>query len=191
MEQIIRDKNIKSLNESICQLNKMIDYNTKNLTFCNNYITKTLDQLCKLMPESDKTEKYGDVKGKYPFYTSSVNCTKYCNTFEYNTESLILGDNDYPNINYDIKFSVSNDCYVLQKDDNSINLKYLYYYILCILNNIDHKVNSNYLSKDYILYIQIPIIPLEDQEKYIVYCEDIQKQIEQYKQDIEKYKNLI
>lgn len=187
MEQIIQEKYIKSLNKSIFQLNKINDYNTKNLTFCNNYITKTLDQLCKFMPESIKTEKYGNFKGKYPFYTSSVNCTKYCDTFDYDTESLILGDNEYPNIHYDIKFSVNNDCYVLQKNDNGINLKYLYYYISCILNNFDHKVNSNYLSKDYILYIQIPIIPLEDQEKYIVSCEDIQKQIEQYKQDIYKY----
>lgn len=73
---------------------------------------------------------------------------------DFNKDSIIITLNG--NVKYIDKYNyLPNDCIILQSKNNSIKLKYIYFYLL---------YNFNYES---IRYIEIPIITLEKQ-KYII-----------------------
>ena len=139
----------------------------------------TLEELCIFLPKSKRKASYGNEKGQYPFYTSSMVCKKYCDEYDYDTESLIIGDGGGPNINYNILFSVSDHCYVLQKKNDIVYLKYVYYYILNNLNMLNELytgVAIKNISKTNIENIQIPVPSLERQEYIIEYLSFIHEQ---------------
>jgi len=99
--------------------------------FQEGIIIKTLGEICKFDIKSKRNAKYGCKDGLYPFFKSSMKIDSYVNEPDYQEESLIIGDGGEPNINYGIKFSTSDHCYVLQnKNKLLVNLKYIYYCVL-------------------------------------------------------------
>ena len=69
------------------------------------------------------------IKKKFPYYKSSQKVDSYVDEPDYQEESLIIGDGGEPNINYGVKFSASDHCYILQNKNKSLILKYAYYYL--------------------------------------------------------------
>lgn len=139
-------------------------------------VMKTLGEVCEFLCKSKRKASYGKKEGKYPFYTSSKFCNKYCNEYDYNDECLIIGTGGTANIKYDTKFSCSTDNFIIKINTEQIKIKYIYYYIL---NNIELLQNGfigvglQHISKNYIKNVKIPIPPLERQNEIVEYLDFI------------------
>lgn len=140
-------------------------------------LVKTLGEICKFLPKSKRNAKYGDNEGTYPFFKSSTKVDSYVNEPDYEEESLIIGDGGEPNINYGVKFSTSDHCYILQNKDGSLlNLKYVYYYLyhnLEMMKQLYTGVAIKNISKTNIEGIKIPIPSLERQQNVVKYLDFI------------------
>ena len=152
------------------------EYIKKETILYNNDITiKSLGDICKFMPKSKRNAKYGNKDGLYPFFKSSIKINSYVDKYDYDEESLIIGDGGEPNINYGIKFSTSDHCYILQNKNKELyNLKYIYYYIfnnLNIMNSLYKGIGIKNISKTDIEKLEIPVPSLEKQKEIVEYCE--------------------
>jgi restriction endonuclease S subunit len=140
-------------------------------------VVKNLGEVCKFLPKSKRNAKYGNDEGLYPFFKSSMTVKNYVNEADYEEESLIIGDGGEPNINYGLKFSTSDHCYILQNKNKIIlNLKYCYYYLfhnLDIMDKLYTGVAIKNISKTNIENIKIPIPPLEKQQEIVKYLDFI------------------
>jgi type I restriction-modification system DNA methylase subunit/restriction endonuclease S subunit len=140
-------------------------------------VMKTLGEVCKFLPKSKRQASYGEKRGKYPFFKSSIKVDSYVDEADYDEESLIIGDGGEPNINYGIKFSTSDHCYILQnKNKLLLNLKYAYYYLyhnLDMMKQLYTGVAIKNISKINIEGIKIPIPSLDKQQKIGKYLDFI------------------
>lgn len=140
-------------------------------------VMKTLGEVCNFLPKSKRNAKYGNKEGIYPFFKSSTKVDSYVDEPDYEEESLIIGDGGEPNINYGVKFSTSDHCYILQNKNKSLlNIKYAYYYVysnLNIMKQLYTGVAIKNISKSNISQIKIPIPSLERQQEIIRYLDFI------------------
>jgi type I restriction-modification system DNA methylase subunit len=150
---------------------------TEEEQYEESVVVKTLGEVCKFLSKSKRNAKYGNDKGLYPFFKSSMNTKYYVDEPDYEEESLIIGDGGEPNINYGIKFSTSDHCYILQnKIKLLLNLKYAYYYLyhnLDIMTKLYTGVAIKNISKTNIEGIKIPIPSLERQQEIVKYLDFI------------------
>ena len=140
-------------------------------------VVKTLGEVCEFLPKSKRNAKYGNKEGLYPFFKSSTKLNSYVDEPDYEEESLIIGDGGEPNINYGIKFSTSDHCYILQNKNNLLlNIKYAYYYLyhnLDMMKQLYTGVAIKNISKTNIKGIKIPIPSLERQKEIVKYLDFI------------------
>lgn len=127
------------------------------------------DKLLKFLSKSKIKAGDGRESGKYPFFTSSAILSKYIDVFNYEDESLIFGSGGNASIHYcNEKFATSTDCFVVNKDNEDIDLKYVYYYLksnIKLLEDGFKGAGLKHISKKYISEIKIPLLPLEEQQK--------------------------
>ena len=188
----IYDKCIKTSTEKILELKQLNEYCLSTQKIFGENIMKTLGEVCKFLPKSKRQASFGQLSGKYPFFKSSLNVSHYVDNPDYTEESLIIGDGGEPNINYGIKFSTSDHCYILQnKIKDCIILKYVYYYYYNNLDMMKHLytgVAIKNISKLNIESIKIPIPSLERQKEIVDYCEFNDSLIKQLEKEIEQNK---
>ena len=157
----------------------------KDTEYGEGVVVKTLGEVCKFLPKSKRNAKYGNKEGLYPFFKSSTKVDSYIDEPDYEEESLIIGDGGEPNINYGIKFSTSDHCYILQnKNKLLLNIKYAYYYLyhnLDMMKQLYTGVAIKNISKTNIEGIKIPIPSLERQQEIVEECEQITKSIDTIK----------
>jgi type I restriction-modification system DNA methylase subunit len=153
------------LNNSICSLNGK-DYNKKIIKCGKDYELKKLGDICTFLRKSKRNASFGQLEGKYNFYTSSDKVQK-CDIVDYNEESIIIGDGGVANIKIDTIFSCSDHNYIINTKYN----KYIYYLISgnmnYLINGFSGSVLKN-ISKEYLLNLQIPIPKTEEKIKYWV-----------------------
>ena len=138
-------------------------------------VVKTLGEVCEFLPKSKRQASYGNSEGKYPFYTSSQKCSKYCDEYDYEDECLIIGTGGNANIKYNKKFSCSTDNFIIKINKEHL-VKYIYYYLslnIEILQNGFMGVGLQHISKEYINNIKIPIPCLEKQQTIVAYLDFI------------------
>jgi type I restriction enzyme S subunit len=138
-------------------------------------VVKTLEEVCKFLPKSKRQASYGEKHGKYPFYTSSQTCSKYCDEYDYEDECLIIGTGGNANIKYSSKFSCSTDNFVIKINQGQL-VKYIYYYLsinIEVLQKGFVGVGLQHISKEYISNIKIPIPSLERQQEIVKYLDFI------------------
>ena len=150
---------------------------TEETQYEEGVVVKTLGEVCKFLPKSKRNAKYGNKEGLYPFFKSSIKVDSYIDEPDYDEESLIIGDGGEPNINYGIKFSTSDHCYILQnKNKLLLNIKYVYYYLyhnLDMMKQLYTGVAIKNISKTNIEGIKIPIPSLDKQQKIVKYLDFI------------------
>jgi len=165
---------------------------TEEEEFQEGVVVKTLGEVCKFLPKSKRNAKYGNKEGLYPFFKSSIKVDSYVDEPDYEEESLIIGDGGEPNINYGVKFSTSDHCYILQnKNKLLLNIKYGYYYLyhnLDMMSQLYTGVAIKNISKTNITNIKIPIPSLERQKEIVDYCEYNDTLIKQLEKEIENNK---
>jgi len=189
---------------SICKVGYKDIVNNGYSLFVNKYNTveeKKLDgikymkigDICEFLPKSKKQSSYGKDTGKYPFYTSSQELTKYCDDFDYSDECLILGTGGNANIKFNKNFSCSADNFIIKSANKSIMNKYIYYYLKVNIEKISelfHGATIKHLSKTDLEKIQIPV-PSMDKQKEIVETLDLfYEQIERNTQSIKAYERI-
>lgn len=108
--------------------------------------------------------------GKYPFYTSSNELSKYLNEYSFDKTSLIFGTGGNASIHYtNVPFSVSTDCVVaIPMDESKICAKFVFYYLSGNINLLEEGFKGaglKHISKAYINEIQIPLPPLATQKR--------------------------
>ena len=140
-------------------------------------IMKTLGEICTFLPKSKRNAKFGKTEGQYPFFKSSTKIGSFVDEPDHEIESLIIGDGGEPNINYGVKFSASDHCYILQtKSGLLLNLKYVYYYLQHNLDTIEKYytgVGLKNISKTNIESIILPIPSLKRQNEIVEYLDFI------------------
>ncbi len=146
-------------------------------------------------PKSKIKAGDGLLKGKYKFFTSSKTQTKFINKSNYTEPALIFGTGGNASVHYcDELFATSTDCLVFTSCDNSILLKTIYLYLMgnmFLLENGFKGAGLKHISKDYILNIEIPLPPLEEQKKIASELDKITSLIEKRKEQIEKLDLLV
>ena len=139
-------------------------------------VIKTLGEVCVFAKKSKRQASYGNKTGLYPFYTSSIVKELYVDTYDYEYESIIIGDGGEPNVNYGVQFSVSDHCHVLYSTDEQVSMKYIYYYMfnnLGLYSKLYTGVGIKNISKDKISKIKIPVPSLERQQEIVDYLDFI------------------
>lgn len=113
----------------------------------------------------------GEIKGKFPFYTSSNVLNKYIDEYLFDGESLIFGTGGNASIHFARdKFNVSTDCLVAQTKNGKINTKFIYYFLLLnkhILEQGFKGAGLKHISKSYISNISIPEVDRTEQDKIV------------------------
>jgi type I restriction enzyme M protein len=130
-----------------------------------------LGEICEFIGKGGRPASFATENGKIPFVVSS-SFEKKCDTADFDTEALIIGDGGSANIHYiNGRFSASDHTYVLKnKNEEAVSLMYVYILILNNLEIIEKGFQGQGLknvSKKHLQSIQIPLPPLEIQEQIV------------------------
>jgi type I restriction enzyme S subunit len=112
--------------------------------------------------------KQGNTEGKYPFYSSSSEFTKFTDEYDYKGNCMIFGTGGNASIHFqEGSFSTSTDCIVAKiKNEKEVFAKYVYLYFKSNMNILKSGFKGaglKHISKGYISNIQIPLPPIDDQ----------------------------
>lgn len=112
--------------------------------------------------------------GSFPFFTSSPVLSKYVDSFQFGSPSLIFGTGGSASVHIcENSFSVSTDCLVAQLKPEAVkrfDIKFIYYYLfgnIEILENGFKGAGLKHISKGYINNIDIPELSFEDQKRIV------------------------
>ena len=112
----------------------------------------------------------GKKEGQYPFYTSGEEI-KYLDTFQFNTQGLIIGKGGNPNWRFAKgMFSMSTDCCLLTAKQESVDIEYVYYYLCAfptIMQRLYKGVGIKHISLADIKNIEIEYPPIEVQRTIV------------------------
>ena len=116
----------------------------------------------------------GSSSGTFPFFTSSPILSKYSESFQFKSPSIIFGTGGSASVHVcDKPFSVSTDCLVAQikpELSKKFVIKFIYYYLsknIWILEKGFKGAGLRHISKSYIDNIAIPELPFEDQKRIV------------------------
>ena len=120
-----------------------------------------LKDLFDYLPKSKIKAGDGLESGKYPFYTSSENLSRYLNDFQHEPGCLIFGTGGKANVHLaKSRFSTSTDCITIKpKPTAQIDAQYTFQYFrgnMQVLENGFKGAGLKHISKAYLSDIQIP-----------------------------------
>lgn len=158
-----------------------------------------------------KTEKFKDLyffhqkskikagdglgKGEFPFYTSSEKLSKWINKSQFNTRALVFGTGGKASIHLaDGRFSVSTDCLIASSKQEYVNIKFAFYYLYGNMHLLERGFKGaglKHISKKYIENLDIPIPPIETQNKIVTVLDKACSLIIKREESIELLDKLI
>lgn len=156
-----------------------------------------LENLIKL--ETGKLDSnYANEKGIYPFFTCAPTPLKI-DTYSYDKKAILLaGNNANGNFHinyYEGKFDAYQRTYIIEvKNEEILNIKFLYYYLKICLNNFKHfsqGTSTKFLTKKIINNFKIRLPPLDFQLKCINILKIIDKEITTIKKINKNLENQI
>jgi len=122
-------------------------------------------------PKSNIKAGDGLEKGRFPFYTSSPKLTKWIDKEQHFDEALIFGTGGLASVHFeDQPFSTSTDCIVAITTNKEIKTKFVYYYLFGNIHLLERGFKGaglKHISKKYIENLDIPILPIEIQNKIV------------------------
>ena len=121
----------------------------------------SLENLFDFLPKSKIKAGEGLREGKYPFYTSSENQSKYLNDYSYEPGCLVFGTGGKASAHFTISpFSTSTDCITIKpKPSINIDAGYVFQYFkgnMHVLENGFKGAGLKHISKDYLSDLKIP-----------------------------------
>ena len=110
-------------------------------------------------------------EGNFPFYTSSSTLKKRIDKAQHFDEALIFGTGGSASVHFAGEpFATSTDCIVAITKHEDLNAKFVYYYLFGNIHLLERGFKGaglKHISKKYIENIDIPILPIETQNKII------------------------
>lgn len=129
-----------------------------------------INDLFVIQTNSKLKANEGKKVGQYPFYTSGEEI-KYLDTFQCNTQGLIIGKGGNPNWRFAKgMFSMSTDCCLLTAKQESVDIEYVYYYLCAfptIMQRLYKGVGIKHISLADIKNIEIEYPPIEVQRTIV------------------------
>ena len=129
-----------------------------------------INDLFDIQTNSKLKANEGKKVGQYPFYTSGEE-VKYLDTFQFNTQGLIIGKGGNPNWRFAKgMFSMSTDCCLLTAKQESVDIEYVYYYLCAfptIMQRLYKGVGIKHISLADIKNIEIEYPPIEVQRTIV------------------------
>ena len=129
-----------------------------------------INDLFVIQTNSKLKANEGKKVGQYPFYTSGEEI-KYLDTFQFNTQGLIIGKGGNPNWRFAKgMFSMSTDCCLLTAKQESVDIEYVYYYLCAfptIMQRLYKGVGIKHISLADIKNIEIEYPPIEVQRTIV------------------------
>ncbi|MEP7268053.1 MAG: restriction endonuclease subunit S [Saprospiraceae bacterium] len=134
-------------------------------------------------------------KGRFPFYTSSPKLTKWIDKEQHFDEALIFGTGGLASIHFeDQPFSTSTDCIVAITTIKEIKTKFVYYYLFGNIHLLERGFKGaglKHISKKYIENLDIPILPIETQNKIVAILDKASSLIRRREENIELLDELL
>lgn len=158
---------------------------------CSKWTSVIFNDIVEFMLKSNRKAGDGLDNGIFPFYTSSQTQNKFINEADYKEQCLIFGTGGKATIHISDNFSCSADNFIIKINKDNINQKFIYYYLLKNINILENGFTGaglKHLSKAYLQNIQIPIPPLEIQERVVKEIEEYEKIINGCKQIVDNWK---
>ncbi len=156
--------------------------------------TEKFLMLFNFSPKSNFKASEGTDKGNFPFYTSSSTLSKRIDKAQYYDNSLIFGTGGSPSVHFSDKpFSTSTDCIVATPKIEIINAKYVYYYLFGNIHILERGFKGaglKHISKKYIEKINVPIFPIEIQNKIVTVLDKAFSLINKRELSIKLYEEL-
>ena len=154
-----------------------------------------LKELFKFAPKSKMKAGDGADEGNFLFYTSSLVVSKRTDKPQYYEESLIFGNGGGASIHYcDEPFATTSHCYVAIRKVEYINTKFVYYYFfqnLYLLEKGFKGVGLKNISYKYIENIDIPIFPIDIQNKIVSVLDKANALISDRKESLQLLEDLL
>lgn len=129
-----------------------------------------INDLFVIQTNSKLKANEGKKVGQYSFYTSGEEI-KYLDTFQFNTQGLIIGKGGNPNWRFAKgMFSMSTDCCLLTAKQESVDIEYVYYYLCAfptIMQRLYKGVGIKHISLADIKNIEIEYPPIEVQRTIV------------------------
>jgi type I restriction enzyme S subunit len=157
--------------------------------------TEKFKNLFGFAPKSSIKAGDGLEKGNFPFYTSSQKLTKRIDREQHFEEALIFGTGGIASVHFaDEPFSTSTDCLVAISINKEIKTKFVYYYLfgnIYLLERGFKGAGLKHISKRYIENLDIPILPIETQNKIVAILDKASSLIKRREENIELLNELL
>ena len=122
-------------------------------------------------PKSNVKAGDGLDEGNFPFYTSSSILKKRFDKAQHFDDALIFGTGGIASVHFAGEpFATSTDCIVAITKQKDLNVKFVYYYLFGNIHILERGFKGaglRHISKKYIENIDIPILPIETQNKIV------------------------
>lgn len=157
--------------------------------------TKKFISLFKFPPKSKIKAGDGLDEGNFPFYTSSSILKKRIDKAQHFDEALIFGTGGSASIHFSKEpFATSTDCIVAISENKDLNTKYVYYYLFDKIHLLERGFKGaglKHISKKHIENIDIPIIPIETQNKIVSVLDKANSLVLKREKTLELLKSLL
>lgn len=154
-----------------------------------------LKELFIFAPKSKMKAGDGVDEGNFLFYTSSLDVSKRTDKPQYYEEALIFGNGGRASIHYcDEPFATTSHCYVAIRKVEHINTKFVYYYFFQNLHLLEKGfkgVGLKNISYKYIENIDIPIFPIDIQNKIVSVLDKANALISDRKESLQLFEDLL
>lgn len=146
-------------------------------------------------PKSNIKAGDGLEKGRFPFYTSSPKLTKWIDKEQYFDEALIFGTGGLASVHFeDQPFSTSTDCIVAITTNKEIKTKFVYYYLFGNIHLLERGFKGaglKHISKKYIENLDIPIFPIETQNKIVAILDKASSLVKKREELLDSWDKII
>lgn len=133
--------------------------------------TKKFQDLFDFAKKSKVKAGDGLEEGNFPFFTSSSILKKRINEAQHFDEALIFGTGGSASVHFaDEPFATSTDCIVAITKEEDLNAKFVYYYLFGNIHLLERGFKGaglKHISKKYIENLDIPLLPIETQNKIV------------------------
>jgi type I restriction-modification system DNA methylase subunit len=172
------------------EVKKEIDY---------SYEIKTIGEVCEFITGKKHNVSEGEdvyVDGYFPLIcSSSTGKVKWLSSYDYEGPYIVFGTGGVANVQVCEKFNVSTDTKILNPASESINIKYVYYFLKANIDIINDKyfkgVTIKHITLENLQSIEISIPSLEVQQIIIDDYEKYQRQINCIDKLIESSQDLV
>lgn len=157
--------------------------------------TEKFKSLFKYAPKSNLKASDGGENGNFPFYTSSSIISKRTDKAQYYDEALVFGNGGSANVHYaNEPFGTTSHCFVANPIRKNINVKYVYYYLFGNIHLLERGFKGaglKNISPKYIENLDIPILPIETQNKIVAILDKASALVSKREDTIKYLDNLL